>query len=384
MSYTFQEQRIKIKGDDATKFSLIDSNRSAVSYETFLDQLETGNAICKLLTTTIANKQKKLNELSGAKIHGFYWECVPVSKATLAKPFEFVLIPCKFTEPFNIKSFHDKKERFNNSEKAISFKNLKKDADLIIPTIPTNQHNTSATAFQHFRQIGSFMLEEDKQRSTALWQQVARTFKDQLNNINPDHPIWMSTDGRGEPWLHIRLDTKPKYTKYVEFRNPSAANSPATNKITANPSINKDELLKKIKAMHDYGQLLKEQGASKGQVAVTLAQNLNSMTREFFALQPEKRDEAAFKGKFLILLHSQNQEMSAYRMSWGTIVANIAIALTGIGLLSIVAKLIDSKVTKGRALFFFQKSKTTSEEKIADIDHTVRTMNVLANNFKNR
>jgi hypothetical protein len=383
MNYTFKEEPISYDGIDATKFSLIDSNGNAVSYNTFLDQLETGTALCELLTTTIANKQLQLNrDFSGKGIPGFYWECVPVSNATQAKPFEFVLIPCVFQQPFNSKCFDDKRRKTDGAP--ISFKNLGKDADLIIPTIPTNQHNTSATAFQHFRQIGSFMLKEDKQRSTALWKQVARTFKDQLNNINPNHSIWMSTDGRSEAWLHFRLDTKPKYTKYVEFRNPSAANSPATNKITANPSINKDELLKKIKAMHDYGQLLKEQGASKGQVAVTLAQNLNSMTREFFALQPEKRDEAAFKRKFLILLHSQNQEMSAYRMSWGTIVANIAIALTGIGLLSIVAKLIDSKVTKGRALFFFQKSKTTSEEKIADIDHTVRTMNVLANNFKNR
>ena len=133
-------------------------------------------------------------------------------------------------------------------------------------------------------------------------------------------------------------------------------------------TLNKDELFKKIKAMHDYGQLLNEQEASKGQVAVTLAKNLSYMTIQFFALPPKKRNEAAFQREFLVLLHSKDQKMSAYRISWGTIVANIAIALTGIGLLSIAAKLIDSKVTKGRALFFFQKSKTTSEEKIADIE----------------
>jgi hypothetical protein len=180
MSYTFQEQRIKIKGDDVTKFSLIDSNGNAVSYKTFLDQLETDTAICKLLTTTIAKKQLQLNnDFSGLGIPGFYWECVPVSNATLTKPFEFVLIPCVFTEPFNTKSFHDKKERFNNSEKAISFKNLGQDADLIIPTISQEKHNSNSTypnAFQHFRHIGSFMLEESKQQSTALWKQVARIF----------------------------------------------------------------------------------------------------------------------------------------------------------------------------------------------------------------
>ncbi|NDC41214.1 MAG: hypothetical protein EBZ77_06640 [Chitinophagia bacterium] len=64
--------------------------------------------------------------------------------------------------------------------------------------------------------------------------------------------------------------------------------------------------------------------------------------------------------------------MSAYRIAWGTIVANIAIALTGVGILCIAGKLIHSRVTEGRALFFFQKNKTTSEEKIADIEQSAQ------------
>jgi hypothetical protein len=58
--------------------------------------------------------------------------------------------------------------------------------------------------------------------------------------------------------------------------------------------------------------------------------------------------------------------MRAYRVSWKTIVENIVIALTGIGLLLIAGKLIYSKVTEKRALFFFQNSKTTSEQNIEE------------------
>ena len=131
----------------------------------------------------------------------------------------------------------------------------------------------------------------------------------------------------------------------------------------------KEEFLHKIQAMHDYGVLLRNQGASKGQVAIDLAGKLTTMANEFFGQKPEQRNFAELEPQFSALLHSKDKEMSAYRISWGTIVANVAIALTGVGLLLIAGKLIHSKVTENRALFFFQKSKTTSEEKIADVEH---------------
>ena len=131
----------------------------------------------------------------------------------------------------------------------------------------------------------------------------------------------------------------------------------------------KDEFFPKIQAMHNYGVLLKDQGASKGQVAIDLASKLTTMANEFFDKKPEQRNFVEFEPRFSALLHSKDKEMSAYRISWGTIVANIAIALTGVGLLFIAGKLIHSKVTENRALFFFQRSKTTSEEKIADVEH---------------
>jgi ankyrin repeat protein len=131
----------------------------------------------------------------------------------------------------------------------------------------------------------------------------------------------------------------------------------------------KEEFFHKIQAMHDYGVLLRNQGASKGQVAIELASKLTTMANEFFDQKPEQRNFAEFEPRFSALLHSKDKEMSAYRISWGTIVANIAIALTGVGLLFIAGKLIHSKATENRALFFFQKSKTTSEEKIADVEH---------------
>jgi ankyrin repeat protein len=134
----------------------------------------------------------------------------------------------------------------------------------------------------------------------------------------------------------------------------------------------KDELFQKIQAMHNYGVLLRDQGVSKGQLAIELASDLTDMANQFFEQEPAQRNFAEFKPRFSTLLHSKDHEMSTYRIAWGTIVANIAIALTGVGLLFIAGKLIYSKVTEGRALFFFKKSRTTSEEKIADIEQSAQ------------
>lgn len=73
-------------------------------------------------------------------------------------------------------------------------------------------------------------------------------------------------------------------------------------------------------------------------------------------------------------LISKNNEMREYRLAWKTILKNIAIAVTGIGLFAIAGKLIYSKTKENRFLFFFQKKQTTSEEKIRDIKDYLNRM----------
>jgi len=33
-------------------------------------------------------------------------------------------------------------------------------------------------------------------------------------------PPWVSTAGMGVPWLHARLDTRPKYFRHAPYRAP--------------------------------------------------------------------------------------------------------------------------------------------------------------------
>jgi len=37
--------------------------------------------------------------------------------------------------------------------------------------------------------------------------------------VKKNQPIWLSTSGLGVYWLHMRIDTFPKYYTYFEYRN---------------------------------------------------------------------------------------------------------------------------------------------------------------------
>lgn len=135
-----------------------------------------------------------------------------------------------------------------------------------------------------------------------------------------------------------------------------------------------DKLLEKINVMGCYGLSLSDQDFYKGRTALTLSNELRKMATDFLKLEANARDFNAFQSNFLNLLHSEDNEMGSYRISWGTIIANISIALTGIGLLFTAAQLTYSKVTEGRALFFFQKSKTTREETVAELEEALEAI----------
>lgn len=33
-------------------------------------------------------------------------------------------------------------------------------------------------------------------------------------------PLWVSTSGLGVSWLHVRLDSRPKYYTYAPYKQP--------------------------------------------------------------------------------------------------------------------------------------------------------------------
>lgn len=98
----------------------------------------------------------------------------------------------------------------DTSEIACSFENLCGDAMLIAPT---PQRQTDYSMYGH---LHNFMKGAEDVELVSFWRKVAETYQQRLASEAPT-PVWLSTCGTGVAWLHVRLDTRPKYYEYEEF-----------------------------------------------------------------------------------------------------------------------------------------------------------------------
>jgi len=99
---------------------------------------------------------------------------------------------------------------FQTDKLVINFDNLGKNARLVVPT-PIGE----VLAYKH---LASFLQSDKTAQHHALFQQIGKLI---LERIHPEKTIWLNTAGNGVIWLHIRLDSRPKYYKTQAYRNYS-------------------------------------------------------------------------------------------------------------------------------------------------------------------
>lgn len=145
------------------------------------------------------------------------WETPPLSTHNSHLPFECVLLdaPELLHRPVDKHAFA---EHFNQtdsmaldslaSDSIAAFRNLGNDAMLIVPT-PVDGPD------DHYTHLAAFIRSAPDWHSTALWQRLGQTISDTLGA----QPVWVSTAGDGVAWLHIRLDSYPKYYHYHPYRS---------------------------------------------------------------------------------------------------------------------------------------------------------------------
>lgn len=146
--------------------------------------------------------------LASSSFDGFRWETPALTTNTADDPFEFVLV----NSPFFCKRKTDKitfakKFREGKGKDVITFANLRGDANMIVPTPQTKND-----VYGHF---ASFIRSAPKSQIDSLWQVIGETVRSMIN----DEPIWLSTAGGGVAWLHVRIDSTPKYYNYAPYRS---------------------------------------------------------------------------------------------------------------------------------------------------------------------
>ena len=150
-----------------------------------------------------------------------------------------------------------------------------------------------------------------------------------------------------------------------------------------------DELNLNIDIMRQYGASLKGSISDeiKGNKIVTLAEKLQIKARALFEAthlkQTTPKDVEQLKSEFTTLLHSEDEMLKSHRTIWKPIIANIALALTGIGLVVLLVKVLshavlcikkNEKVLINDSLFF---AKTTSQKKTDDVDEAIHLVTSL-------
>ena len=144
--------------------------------------------------------------LAEADFEAFYWEQPPLTLETIERDAEFVLLNAPAlakirANPAPFRPIFDE----DPGKDVVVVPNLGGDAMLIIPCpIAANG------AYPH---LAAFLRQASADQVRSLWRHTAKTMDQSVAAA----PKWLSTAGLGVAWLHIRIDTRPKYYSYDPY-----------------------------------------------------------------------------------------------------------------------------------------------------------------------
>jgi hypothetical protein len=195
MSRTWSYDVIDTGRDDTLRYSVIHDARPA----TYSDVLEAWRSD--------ASVREWFNGLlADVTFNAFRWETPPVTTTTLGKTFEFVVLDSPGlagnADPSAFREHLDQQLR----AEVISFSNLGGDATMVVP-----RELASRSVYGH---VAAFVRHAPESQKHALWKVVGEAMARHINA----RPVWLSTAGGGVPWLHVRLDDRPKYYGFAPFR----------------------------------------------------------------------------------------------------------------------------------------------------------------------
>lgn len=136
----------------------------------------------------------------------FKWESPPITISRIKAPFECVFLNSVDLQRTANASAFSKHLIKCDASGVIEFQNLGNDATLLVPCPIDPSAN--------YCHLGSFSTSAPIEQQHALWKLVGETVLKNLTHM----PKWLSTAGEGVPWLHIRLDNRPKYYGYKKYR----------------------------------------------------------------------------------------------------------------------------------------------------------------------
>jgi len=193
---------IKEQDEDTVRFRLKKGNKNL----TFKDVFE-------LWKSNSAFVEFYKDELIKFDYQAFYWEHPAIKKEFLEKKYECILQRSRPLEylPCDENAF---KEYIHVKGQVSDFINIGKDARLIVPTKRTDK--------EIYNHMGKFIRLAEREQVIEVFKRVGIAI---FEEIEKQKLIWLNTAGLGVIWLHIRMDTRPKYYKTKWYKEPDFLNT---------------------------------------------------------------------------------------------------------------------------------------------------------------
>jgi hypothetical protein len=145
----------------------------------------------------------------------FFFECTPITPAELDnKPFEFVLLESKELAAIttDITPFKEKFLHLDRNQQVTSFKNLGGDSLLVVPC-------PILKPLEMYAHIASFLRNSSRLQIDKVLIKCGEELKRVLLEGSPNAKRYLSTSGLGVSYLHIRIDSAPKYYQYAPYKS---------------------------------------------------------------------------------------------------------------------------------------------------------------------
>lgn len=176
---------------------LLQADGRPLSFGDLIDRWSFDEAFCHEFTKLLA----------ASPFAAFRWEMPALTPTSRLAPAEFVVIdtPAFARRRSDRRTFAEKFAPSRN-EGIVAFANLSGDAQMVVPS--------PLTPADDFGHIAAFLRTATTAQTKAFW----RTIGGLMSQFTGNPPVWLNTAGGGVAWLHVRLDSRPKYYQHTPYR----------------------------------------------------------------------------------------------------------------------------------------------------------------------
>ncbi len=150
-----------------------------------------------------------IDDLRALPFAAYFWETPPVTTENAQRAFEYVgtYAPTLAAASPDARAFDEHFGKDTSGEGVVIFENLGRDAMLVVPR--------PIVEYERYTHLGAFVRGAPRGQVHALLRALGEAVLARLSH----RPLWVSTAGTGVYWLHVRLDSRPKYYRHTPYTN---------------------------------------------------------------------------------------------------------------------------------------------------------------------